>query len=118
MNVEMTTLFALFDFPVSRRMVFNNIDAFTVSITPHCPETTNGCKADSCYNGGICHEGWNRVICDCSNTEYTGATCIKGKNERRLRRPIGRTSELTVPRAEVVFLDVKNVRYRSFGIYL
>lgn len=49
-----------------------------VSVTPHCPESTNNCKSDTCYNGGICHEGWNRVICDCSNTEYAGATCMKG----------------------------------------
>lgn len=49
-----------------------------VSITPHCPESTNSCKSDTCYNGGICHEGWNRFICDCSNTEYAGVTCMKG----------------------------------------
>lgn len=49
-----------------------------VSITPHCLESTDGCKLDTCYNGGICHEGWNRLICDCSNTEYAGATCTQG----------------------------------------
>lgn len=54
--------------------VFYNI----VSITSHCPDSTNSCKSDTCYNGGICHEGWNRVVCDCSNTEYAGATCMKG----------------------------------------
>lgn len=49
-----------------------------MSITPHCPESTNSCSSDTCYNGGVCREGWNRVMCDCSNTEYAGATCTRG----------------------------------------
>ena len=29
-------------------------------------------------NEGTCHEGWNRYICDCSQTSFTGPTCGKG----------------------------------------
>nr|CAD7425077.1 unnamed protein product [Timema monikensis] len=28
-------------------------------------------------NGGVCSEGWNRFICDCTATSFTGPTCGK-----------------------------------------
>ncbi|KAL4134816.1 hypothetical protein QTP88_006525 [Uroleucon formosanum] len=62
---------------VAINLVGSSLEQDHVSVTPHCPESTNSCKSDTCYNGGICHEGWNRVICDCSNTEYAGATCMR-----------------------------------------
>lgn len=81
----MSSTLCYMTFTLTNHIVFSfycfNVDTvclITVSVTPHCPESSNSCKPDTCYNGGICHEGWNRVICDCSNTEYAGATCMKG----------------------------------------
>ncbi|VVC42463.1 Concanavalin A-like lectin/glucanase domain,EGF-like domain,Laminin G domain [Cinara cedri] len=62
---------------VAINLVSLSLEQDHVSITSHCPEFTNSCKSNTCYNGGICHEGWNRVMCDCSNTEYSGATCMR-----------------------------------------
>ncbi|KAK3926655.1 Neurexin-3, partial [Frankliniella fusca] len=35
------------------------------------------CEAQPCMNGGRCSEGWNRFLCDCSATAFTGPTCGK-----------------------------------------
>ena len=37
------------------------------------------CEESTCKNHGKCTEGWNRYICDCSATSFTGPTCEKGK---------------------------------------
>ena len=33
-------------------------------------------------NHGKCTEGWNRYICDCSATSFTGPTCGKGTKKQ------------------------------------
>ncbi|CAL1573514.1 unnamed protein product [Knipowitschia caucasica] len=38
-------------------------------------ETHVRCHRDTCANGGQCREGWNRHICDCNGTGYTGPNC-------------------------------------------
>lgn len=35
------------------------------------------CFASSCQNEGTCVEGWNRRICVCAGTGYTGPNCAK-----------------------------------------
>lgn len=35
------------------------------------------CPSQPCLNGGGCSEGWNRFICDCTETTFTGPTCGK-----------------------------------------
>lgn len=44
---------------------------------PSCHVQTNQCGGaiPPCQNNGICNEGWNRPLCDCSATLYTGPTC-------------------------------------------
>ena len=37
------------------------------------------CHGHPCMHGGTCTEGWNRYICDCSQTSFTGATCGDGE---------------------------------------
>lgn len=39
-----------------------------------------GSSSQVCQNGGTCTEGWNRPLCDCSSTLYTGPTCGRGKS--------------------------------------
>ncbi|XP_063235605.1 neurexin 1 isoform X2 [Bacillus rossius redtenbacheri] len=47
------------------------------AIRPACHEQGPQCDSQPCMNGGLCSEGWNRFICDCSATGFTGPTCGK-----------------------------------------
>ncbi|CAH1124036.1 unnamed protein product [Ceutorhynchus assimilis] len=47
------------------------------SIRTLCHTQPQQCPSQPCLNGGICAEGWNRFICDCTNTMFTGPTCGK-----------------------------------------
>ncbi|XP_055852280.1 neurexin-1a isoform X2 [Episyrphus balteatus] len=47
----------------------------SASVKPSCHVQANVCTGNPCLNGGTCTEGWNRPICDCSATLYTGPTC-------------------------------------------
>ena len=42
-------------------------------------DTLHAQKKQPCMNGGVCTEGWNRFLCDCSATSFNGPTCGKGK---------------------------------------
>lgn len=43
--------------------------------TDMCSSMPNQCNIGHCMNGGVCSEGWNRFICDCSSTGFTGPVC-------------------------------------------
>ncbi|CAM1325515.1 NRXN2 (predicted) [Pycnogonum litorale] len=47
------------------------------SIRPACHTLPQQCDSQPCNNNGKCKEGWNRFICDCTHTEYTGPVCAK-----------------------------------------
>ncbi|XP_076267809.1 neurexin 1-like isoform X2 [Rhynchophorus ferrugineus] len=47
------------------------------SIRTLCHTQPQQCPSQPCLNGGTCMEGWNRFICDCTNTMFTGPTCGK-----------------------------------------
>ncbi|XP_068083571.1 neurexin 1 [Anabrus simplex] len=47
------------------------------AIRPSCHAQLPQCDSQPCMNGGICTEGWNRFICDCTATSFTGPTCGK-----------------------------------------
>ncbi|KAM6949324.1 neurexin-2-beta isoform 3-T3 [Aplochiton taeniatus] len=38
-------------------------------------EPQKRCSSAPCGNGGLCKEGWNRYICDCTGTGYLGGNC-------------------------------------------
>ncbi|XP_075307647.1 neurexin-2-beta isoform X8 [Odontesthes bonariensis] len=38
-------------------------------------ELQKRCSSAPCGNGGLCKEGWNRYICDCTGTGYLGTNC-------------------------------------------
>lgn len=44
-----------------------------------CREERPHCDSEPCEHEGICTEGWNRFICDCRMTGYTGKTCSDGR---------------------------------------
>ncbi|XP_076366546.1 neurexin 1-like [Tachypleus tridentatus] len=47
------------------------------SIRPACHTSPPQCDSQPCLNGGFCTEGWNRYLCDCSRTNFTGSVCSK-----------------------------------------
>ncbi|XP_056249120.1 neurexin 3a isoform X5 [Seriola aureovittata] len=45
-------------------------------IKPSCnKQTGKQCESYPCKNRGVCKEGWNRFICDCTGTGYWSRTC-------------------------------------------
>ena len=49
-------------------------------VKPSCSkEPPKQCLSNPCQNNGVCREGWNRYVCDCSGTGYLGRSCERGK---------------------------------------
>ncbi|XP_074662248.1 neurexin-1-like [Tubulanus polymorphus] len=48
------------------------------AVVEYCRSMEPQCQSKTCKNKGVCAEGWNRFICDCSLTAYTGEACEKG----------------------------------------
>ncbi|XP_053703292.1 neurexin-2-like isoform X2 [Synchiropus splendidus] len=49
-----------------------------VGVSSFCTRETHvRCSRETCANGGVCREGWNRHICDCNGTGYLGPSCEK-----------------------------------------
>ncbi|XP_067240748.1 neurexin 3b isoform X2 [Chanodichthys erythropterus] len=47
-----------------------------IGIKSSCSKVTGKqCDSNPCKNNGICKEGWNRFICDCTGTGYWERTC-------------------------------------------
>ncbi|XP_067091919.1 neurexin-1a-like isoform X5 [Osmerus mordax] len=45
-------------------------------VKPSCSkEPPKQCLSNPCQNSGLCREGWNRYVCDCSGTGYLGRSC-------------------------------------------
>ncbi|GIY63430.1 hypothetical protein CDAR_531741 [Caerostris darwini] len=47
------------------------------SLRPSCHTSPSQCDSQPCLNGGLCSEGWNRYVCDCTRTGFTGPVCAK-----------------------------------------
>ncbi|TRY78356.1 hypothetical protein TCAL_01738 [Tigriopus californicus] len=45
------------------------------SIRSSCHKMPGQCHDKPCMHGGVCSEGWNRYMCDCSQTSFAGAIC-------------------------------------------
>jgi len=37
------------------------------------------CEIGHCMNDGVCMEGWNRFVCDCTATGFNGPVCNQRK---------------------------------------
>ncbi|KAJ8781169.1 hypothetical protein J1605_011153 [Eschrichtius robustus] len=52
----------------------------TAGVKPSCSrETAKPCLSNPCKNSGMCRDGWNRYVCDCSGTGYLGRSCERGR---------------------------------------
>lgn len=51
------------------------------SLRPSCHTSPSQCDSQPCLNGGLCSEGWNRFVCDCTRTGFTGPVCAKGRDD-------------------------------------
>lgn len=50
-------------------------------VKPSCSkEPPKQCLSNPCQNNGVCREGWNRYVCDCSGTGYLGRSCERGRS--------------------------------------
>lgn len=50
-----------------------------VDVAPQCENFGKSlCSSSPCKHGGRCQEGWNRFLCDCSATPFSGPTCELG----------------------------------------
>ncbi|XP_068089219.1 neurexin-1 isoform X30 [Hyperolius riggenbachi] len=48
----------------------------TAGVKPSCSrESAKPCINNPCKNNGVCRDGWNRYVCDCSGTGYLGRSC-------------------------------------------
>lgn len=49
-------------------------------VKPSCSkEAPKQCISNPCLNNGVCREGWNRYVCDCSGTGFLGRSCERGQ---------------------------------------
>lgn len=49
-------------------------------VKPSCSkEPPKQCLSNPCQNNGVCREGWNRYVCDCSGTGFLGRSCERGR---------------------------------------
>ena len=65
----------------------NKMDLMTIArkqrqrnIIGECQMSGPQCQSQPCMHSGFCSEGWNRYICDCRATGYTGAMCDSGNS--------------------------------------
>ncbi|KAK3584589.1 hypothetical protein CHS0354_040294, partial [Potamilus streckersoni] len=65
-------------------LVINNvrIDLLSLAIkqgqkgvADQCRTREDHCGSRPCLHNGICQEGWNRYMCKCAGTAYTGSNC-------------------------------------------
>lgn len=59
-------------------------DQEVMGIVEHCKRLEPQCPSRPCLHGGVCRDGWNRFVCDCSSTGYRGPICRIGKRCRWL----------------------------------
>ena len=48
-------------------------------ISEYCSVMPVQCRTKPCMHRGVCQEGWNRYVCDCSATGYIGPSCNEGE---------------------------------------
>ncbi|CAH1113681.1 unnamed protein product [Psylliodes chrysocephalus] len=81
------------------------------SIRTLCHTQPQQCPSQPCLNGGTCAEGWNRFICDCTNTLFSGPTC--GKEAPTLSFNGTQHMEVTMDTEQVTQTEDIILRFRT-----
>ncbi|XP_072398533.1 neurexin 1-like [Diabrotica undecimpunctata] len=81
------------------------------SIRTLCHTQPQQCPSQPCLNGGTCTEGWNRFICDCTNTLFSGPTC--GKEAPTLSFNGTQHMEVTMDTEQVTQTEDIVLRFRT-----
>ncbi|XP_041817968.1 neurexin 1a isoform X3 [Chelmon rostratus] len=91
-----------------------------VGVKPSCSrEPAKQCLSNPCQHNGICREGWNRYVCDCSGTGYLGRSCERdatilsydGSKFMKVQLPVAMHTE-----AEDVSLRFRS--QRAYGVLM
>ncbi|XP_070847059.1 neurexin 1a isoform X3 [Chaetodon trifascialis] len=91
-----------------------------VGVKPSCSrELPKQCLSNPCQHNGICREGWNRYVCDCSGTGYLGRSCERdatilsydGSKFMKVQLPVAMHTE-----AEDVSLRFRS--QRAYGVLM
>uniref|UniRef100_A0A671YY32 Neurexin-1a-like n=1 Tax=Sparus aurata TaxID=8175 RepID=A0A671YY32_SPAAU len=91
-----------------------------VGVKPSCSrEQPKQCLSNPCQHNGICREGWNRYVCDCSGTGYLGRSCERdatilsydGSKFMKVQLPVAMHTE-----AEDVSLRFRS--QRAYGVLM
>ncbi|XP_062375088.1 neurexin-1a-like isoform X6 [Sardina pilchardus] len=89
-------------------------------VKPSCTkEAPKLCLSNPCQNNGVCREGWNRYVCDCSGTGYLGRSCEReatvlsydGSKFMKIQLPVAMHTE-----AEDVSLRFRS--QRAYGLLM
>ncbi|XP_013862519.1 neurexin 1a [Austrofundulus limnaeus] len=91
-----------------------------VGVKPSCSrEPPKQCLSNPCQHNGVCREGWNRYVCDCSGTGYLGRSCERdatilsydGSKFMKVQLPVAMHTE-----AEDVSLRFRS--QRAYGVLM
>uniref|UniRef100_A0A8B9KCU7 Neurexin 1 n=1 Tax=Astyanax mexicanus TaxID=7994 RepID=A0A8B9KCU7_ASTMX len=82
-------------------------------------EAPKQCISNPCLNNGVCREGWNRYVCDCSGTGFLGRSCERdatilsydGSKFMKIQLPVAMHTE-----AEDVTLRFRS--QRAYGVLM
>ncbi|XP_043551869.1 neurexin 1a isoform X27 [Chiloscyllium punctatum] len=89
-------------------------------VKPSCAkEGPKQCLSDPCRNNGVCREGWNRYICDCSGTGFLGKSCEReatilsydGSKFMKIQLPV-------VMHTEAEDVSLRFMSQRAYGILM
>ncbi|XP_072526620.1 neurexin-1a-like isoform X6 [Salminus brasiliensis] len=89
-------------------------------VKPSCSkEAPKQCISNPCLNNGVCREGWNRYVCDCSGTGFLGRSCERdatilsydGSKFMKIQLPVAMHTE-----AEDVTLRFRS--QRAYGVLM
>uniref|UniRef100_W5JY99 Neurexin 1b n=1 Tax=Astyanax mexicanus TaxID=7994 RepID=W5JY99_ASTMX len=82
-------------------------------------EAPKQCISNPCLNNGVCREGWNRYVCECSGTGFLGRSCERdatilsydGSKFMKIQLPVAMHTE-----AEDVTLRFRS--QRAYGVLM
>ncbi|KAK2513265.1 hypothetical protein Q9966_016189, partial [Columba livia] len=76
------------------------------------------CASAPCRNGGLCREGWNRFVCDCSATGFLGPRCETEAAVLSLDGAAFLRVSLSPRRSEAEAVSLRFASPRAFGLLL